>query len=113
MPEMLPMHDLPEVLDAGGILSNQQRLQILNGTADCACMPFESGLTPSMQARLIRQHLYEDPVAHPGVTAKRLNIDNFHNSTRAFIQLYGRRITRPARSPVSSPFLNVTRPLTR
>src|SRR5262245_33392126 len=66
-PEILTMHDLPQVLHALWILSNQQLREIFNSPCHCLRLPLERGLSPPVQSGLIRLYLYKNPIAHPGV----------------------------------------------
>ena len=78
MPEMLTVHHLPEVFGTGGIFADQQLRDVLDGTDDGARVPFESGLAPADEARLIRDHLDEDPVPHPRVADEGFDAFDFH-----------------------------------
>src|SRR5262249_26918595 len=43
-------------------------------------MPFQRGFAPADQPVLIGDDLYKDPVPHPGVTNKRLDVRDLHGS---------------------------------
>jgi hypothetical protein len=81
MPEMLAVHRLPEVLDAGGVLADQQLRQVLDRADDRAGVPFERRLAPTDEARLVRLNLDEDPIAHPRVTDQGANCGDFHGES--------------------------------
>jgi hypothetical protein len=78
MPEMLPVHDLPQVLNASGIFSNKELRQILNRPDHSPRVPFQSGFPPSKEARLIRFDPDKNPVSHPGMAYKGLDCGDFH-----------------------------------
>ena len=54
---MLPVHYLPEVLDARWILADDQGRQVLDGTDNGACMPFQCRFSPTVEPGLVREHL--------------------------------------------------------
>ena len=78
VPEVLAVHHLPEVLDAGGVLVDEKFADVFDRADDGAGVPFERRLTPSPQARLIGGDFDENPVAHPGVADEGLDVGNFH-----------------------------------
>jgi hypothetical protein len=70
-PEILPVHDLPEVLNPPRILPDQQNRQVLHGPGYRLGFPFQGGLAPSIQSRLASIHPDEDPISHAGVHHQR------------------------------------------
>src|SRR5689334_16265198 len=68
VPEVLSVHHLPQVLHTSWIFSHQQGLEIVYCAHDGARVPFQSGFSPAMQARLVGDDFDEDPVAHAGIT---------------------------------------------
>ena len=78
VPEVLPPHHLPQMLDARRVLADQQLRQILNRSHNTARMPFQRRFTPAEQPRLIGDDLDEHPVAHPGVADERFDAGDFH-----------------------------------
>ncbi len=46
VPEVLPPHHLPQMLDAGWVFTNEQLSQILNCPDDAARVPFQCRFTP-------------------------------------------------------------------
>ena len=55
--------------------------QVFHRTHHCPGMPFQRGLAPAEQPRLVGEHLHEHPVSHPGVTDKRLDLGDLHGNT--------------------------------
>jgi hypothetical protein len=78
VPEMLPPHHLPQMLDASGIFANQQLRHVLDRTDDASSMPFQRRFAPAKQARLVRKNFYKDPIAHTGMTNKRFDCSDLH-----------------------------------
>src|SRR5207249_7782740 len=74
VPEMLAVHHLPEVLDARGVLADEELAEIFDGAGDGAGVPFECRFAPAPQAGLIGGDLDEDPVAHAGVADEGLDL---------------------------------------
>src|SRR5690606_700642 len=72
-PEAEAGHPPYDVLDAGRVLADHEGLQVLDGRADGARLPFERRLAPAMQAGLVGQDLDEDPVAMDRVDDDRTN----------------------------------------
>jgi hypothetical protein len=54
VPEVLAIHDLPQMLDPPGILAHDELRQIFHRSDDRTRMPFKRGFTPAKQPRLIR-----------------------------------------------------------
>src|SRR5438105_793443 len=48
MPEMLAIHHLPEVLDAGGVFADEEGAQVLDSAQDAARVPFQRRLAPAV-----------------------------------------------------------------
>jgi hypothetical protein len=84
VPEVLSPHHLPEMLYPGRIFTDQELGQIFNRTDHAPCVPFQSGLAPANQARLIGDHFDENPVTHPGMADKRFNRGDFHSGLNFF-----------------------------
>jgi len=79
VPEMLAIHHLPEVLDPRGILAENELGHVLDRPYHRPGVPLERRLAPPVQAGLIRQHLHENPVPHPGVTDVCFDSGDFHH----------------------------------
>src|SRR5713101_1242437 len=77
-PEVLPVHGLPEVLDAPRVLPDYQHGNVLNCAHDALGFPFERGFTPADQVRLIGFDPYEDPVAHARIYNHGRDLGDFH-----------------------------------
>ena len=73
VPEVLPEHHLPQVLDPRRVLADDQLGEVLDGAHDGACVPLERGLAPAVETGLVRQDADEDPVAHARVADVRLD----------------------------------------
>src|SRR5262249_28362234 len=87
--EMLAIHHLPEVFDAGRVFADDERCEVLDGTDDGASVPFERGFAPAVEPRLISENLDEDPVAHAGVADEGFDLGDFHHESPL-------RIARPS-----------------
>ena len=83
VPEVLAEHHLPEVLDPGRVLADDQLGDVLDRADDCAGVPFERRLTPAVRARLVGDDADEDPVPHPGVADVRLDGGDLHATPRS------------------------------
>ncbi len=68
MPEMLTPHHLPEILDSSGIFTNEQLREIFNCSHNTPRMPFQRGLAPANEPRLVCHHFDKNPVPHPRMT---------------------------------------------
>ena len=79
VPEMLPIHHLPEMLDAAGILSDQQLGNVFNGANHGTRVPLQRGLAPAPQARLIRDDFDKNPVPHPRMADEGFDGGDFHD----------------------------------
>jgi len=77
-PEVLAMHDLPEVLDAARVLADEEDGEIFDGADYAFGLPFEGGFAPSVEAGLIGFDFDEDPVAHAGVDDQGGDLCDFH-----------------------------------
>ncbi len=73
MPEVLPPHHLPQMLNAGGVLANQELGNIFDRPDHTAGMPLQRRFAPAEQTRLIGQHFHEHPVPHPRMTDERFD----------------------------------------
>ena len=82
MPEMLPPHHLPKMLDASRVLADQQRAEILNRSNNPACVPFQCGFAPAKQPGLVGQDFDEDPIPHASMTDEGFNLGDFHLELR-------------------------------
>src|SRR5438034_3861400 len=78
VPEMLAVHGLPEMLDPRRILSDDEGLDVFDGTDHRARVPFERGLAPAPQPGLVGEHLDEHPVAHPGMAHVGFDVGDLH-----------------------------------
>ena len=78
VPEVLPEHHLPQVLDSRGILADDQLREVLDRSDDGARVPLERRLAPAVEAGLVRHDPDEDPVAHPCVADVRLDRRDLH-----------------------------------
>ena len=83
VPEVLAEHHLPEVLDPGRILADDQLRNVLDGADDCAGVPLERRLTPAVQPGLVGDDPDEHPVPHPGVADVRLDGGDLHATPRS------------------------------
>jgi len=83
VPEVLPVHHLPEVLDPRRVFAHQQLGTVLHGPDDGPRVPLERGLAPAEQAVLIGEYLHEHPVPHPGVTDVGLDANDLHADSGA------------------------------
>ena len=81
VPEMLAEHHLPEVLDPGRILADDEVGQVLDRPDDRPRVPLERGLAPAVETRLVREHPDEHPVAHARVADVRLDRGDLHAAT--------------------------------
>src|SRR5687767_5277156 len=80
------------MLDTARILSDHEGREILDGTDHCAGFPLESGLTPAIEARLVGQHLYENPVAVNCVHDLRFNACDFHPGVLSELGIRGSKV---------------------
>jgi hypothetical protein len=78
VPEVAAVHELPEVLDAGGVLAEHERREVLDGADDGPRVPLEGRLAPAPEAVLVGAYAHEDPVAHAGVADVRLDGGDLH-----------------------------------
>ena len=78
VPEVLPEHHLPQVLDSRGVLADDQLREVLDRSDDGARVPLERRLAPPVEAGLVRHDPDEDPVAHPRVADVRLDRRDLH-----------------------------------
>ena len=78
MPEMLAIHHLPEIFDAGWVFADEELAEILDRADDAAGVPFEGRFTPADEPGLIGGDFDEDPVAHPRVADEWFDLDDFH-----------------------------------
>ena len=88
--ELLAIEDLPEVLDAMGVLPHDQRREVLDGAEHPAGLDLEAGLTPADEAGLVGLDAHEDPVAATGVDDGRAHSGDAHRSLAG-------RVSRPRR----------------
>ena len=86
VPEVLPEHHLPQMLDPCRVLADDQLGEILDGAHDGPRVPLERGLAPAVEAGLVRQDAHEHPVAHPRVADVRLDRLDPHAALRTFEQ---------------------------
>ena len=77
-PEAMLVHHAIGLLDVARIAADEQRRQILHGADDGARLPFEGGLAPAVEPRLVGLDLDEDPVAHLGIDDGGLDGGDFH-----------------------------------
>ena len=82
VPEVLAEHHLPEVLDPGRVLADDQLGDVLDRADDRARVPLERRLAPAVEPGLVGDHADEHPVAHPRVADVRLDGGDLH-ATRA------------------------------
>ncbi len=87
MPEVLAEHHLPKMLDASGILSNNQLGNVFNGADNRSRVPFQRRFAPAIQSGLVGQHFDKDPVAHPRVTNMRFDAGDLHDSPLAVLSV--------------------------
>jgi hypothetical protein len=89
MPEVLPPHHLPQVFDAGGILTDQQLRNVLDRPNDASCVPFESRFPPAKQPWLIGMYLYKNPISHSCMTNECFDSCYFHSTIVAYVAWRG------------------------
>ena len=65
-----------------GILAQDHRREVLDRADHGARLPFQRGLAPAMQSRLIGFNLNEHPVAHLGVDDDGFDGGDFHRSAK-------------------------------
>src|SRR4029450_1239374 len=82
VPEVLAEHHLPEVLDPGRVLADDQLGDVLDRADDGARVPLERRLAPAVQPRLVRDDADEHPVPHPRVADVRLDGGDLHATPR-------------------------------
>ena len=78
VPEVLAEHHLPEVLDPGRVLADDQLGQILDGTDDRPRVPLERRLAPAVETVLVGDDANEHPVPHPRIADVRLDRGDLH-----------------------------------
>ena len=83
VPEVLAEHHLPEVLDPGRVLADDQLGEVLDRADDGARVPLERRLAPAVEPRLVGDDADEDPVAHPRVADVRLDGGDLHETARS------------------------------
>ena len=83
VPEVLAEHHLPEVLDPGRILPDDQLGDVLDRADDGARVPLERRLAPAVEPGLVGDHADEHPVAHPRVTDVGLDRRDLHATPRS------------------------------
>ena len=81
-PEVLAMHDLPEMFDAPRVLADQQDREILDRSGDALRLPLQRRFAPAPQAGFAGLYLDEDPVAHARIDHHRGNSRDTHLSTQ-------------------------------
>src|SRR4051794_32258202 len=72
MPEMLPVHHLPQVLYPGWIFTNQELGNIFNRANNRTRVPFQSCLSPAPKTGLVSQNFNKNPVTHFCMANQRL-----------------------------------------
>ena len=87
MPEMLAIHHLPEMLDAPGIFADDQFATNPQSPRPHTRVPFQRGLAPTPQSRLIGEDFDKHPIAHPGVANMRFHRGDFHPRTSLVINI--------------------------
>jgi hypothetical protein len=78
VPEMLAIHHLPEMLDPGRILADEERGKVLDRPDDAAGVPLERRFAPADETGLIGHDLDEDPVPHSRVADEGFDGGDFH-----------------------------------
>ena len=91
VPEVLPEHHLPQVLDAARVFADDQFRNIFNCTDNRARVPFERRLTPSVKPRLVGHYFDEHPIPHPRVANKSFNLGDFHAALKVMMVVRVRR----------------------
>ena len=71
---MLPVHDLPQVLDPGRVLADEQAAQVLDSAHNRTGVPLQCCLSPPDQPWFVGHHLDEDPIAHSCVADVRFDL---------------------------------------
>ena len=77
-PEAMLVHHPISLLDVARIAADEERGQILHGPDDGARLPFQGGLAPAVEPRLVGLDLDEDPIAHLGIDDGGLDGGDFH-----------------------------------
>ena len=78
VPEVLPVHHLPEILHARRVLTDKEMRHVLDRAHHAARVPLQRRLTPADEPRLIRDHFHKHPVSHPGMADERFDGGDFH-----------------------------------
>src|SRR5262249_11896485 len=78
VPEVLAIHHLPEIFDAGRVLPDEELANVLDRTHHRPGMPLQRSLAPAVQPRLVGKHLHKHPVPHAGVTDEGFDFGDFH-----------------------------------
>ena len=102
VPEMLSVHHLPKVLNAAGILTDQQLADILHRARDRACAPFERALAPAPKARVIGDHLDKEPVAHARIANVGFDGGDFHFNMDAMVSpVFSMTVSNPPAATIA------------
>jgi hypothetical protein len=76
--ELMAVHGLPQVLEPSGILPDEERLEIANGSDDRLRLPLERRLAPADETGNISDDLDEDPVPQSCVDDDGLDGGDLH-----------------------------------
>jgi len=82
VPEMLPKHHLPQMLDARRVFADHQCCKILERTHHRARVPFKRRLAPTDEAGFVGLDFDEDPIAHARVAHDRFDCGDLHDLSR-------------------------------
>ena len=85
MPEMLPIHHLPQIFHPRRILADEQVRHVLNGPHDAARVPLERRLPPANESRLVGDDFDKNPVSHPGMADEGFDGCDLHVRSIAFL----------------------------
>ena len=79
VPEVLPVHHLPQMLGPRGIFAHEQVRHVFDRADDAARMPLQRRLAPADETGLIGDDFHKHPVSHPGMADKSFNSSDLHD----------------------------------
>ena len=92
-PEILAMHDLPEVFDTKRVLADEQYGEVLDRPGHALRFPLQGRLAPTPQPGFTGLYLDEDPVAHTRIYYHRGDFRDLHLSRQESIRNRARSLT--------------------
>ena len=78
VPEVLAIHHLPKVFDAGRILADEELRQVFHRAHDRSRVPFQRGLAPAEKPRLVSFDFDENPIPHARMANEGADRGDFH-----------------------------------